>query len=132
MSVASESPARPFAALQFLEPEITDRRWLTFPKLCYAKAGPAEGHDSTSTEGWTSVISAAATVGVDKVQLVKSEPGFCLGLEGVANRSGAPRGVHAGLWRVTHRHSRLAWDIYDVVVGTTVQALLPATGKGAA
>ncbi|MGW1728958.1 hypothetical protein ACWCQK_39635 [Streptomyces sp. NPDC002306] len=128
MSVASESPARPLAAPQFLEPEITDRRGLTCPNVHYAKAGPAGGHDSTSAKSWTPVIGKAATITVDKVQLINSEPGF----EGVESRCGARQGVPAGLWRVPHRCNRLAWNTYDVVVGTTVQAFLPAIGEVAA
>lgn len=49
----------------------------------------------------------------------------------VANQTGEPKGVPTGLCWVAHYRGRLAWDVKrnvdDVIVGKTVQAILPAT-----
>ncbi|MGW1728950.1 ATP-binding protein [Streptomyces sp. NPDC002306] len=62
-------------------------------------------------------------------------PGFP-GFANIANQFTEPEATPAGLWWITHYWGRLSWDVLrsadDVVVGKTVQAILPATGEVAA
>ncbi|MGA4844432.1 radical SAM protein [Streptomyces sp. G45] len=73
MTTTSTAPATP-AAPTFLELEITRRCQLTCASHCYAEAGPARGHGSMTGDDWRNVISDAARVGVEMVQLIGGEP----------------------------------------------------------
>lgn len=107
MTLAPEAPACALAPPEFLELEITGRCQLTCPSLCYAKAGPTEGHGSMSTEDWKRVISDAGTIGVKKVQLIGGEPTLHPGFEDLVHHAlaqGLDVQVYSNLYRVKHEH----------------------------
>lgn len=73
MITAPETPAAPVIP-RFLELEITNRCQLTCSSHCYAEAGPTKGHGAMTGDDWKRVISEAARLGVEKVQLIGGEP----------------------------------------------------------
>ncbi|MGW0737672.1 radical SAM protein [Streptomyces sp. NPDC002851] len=72
MTIAPEAPATP-APPTFLELEITGRCQLTCTH-CYAESGPAKGHGTMTTGEWQRIITEAAAMGVQTVQLIGGEP----------------------------------------------------------
>ncbi|MEU0787778.1 hypothetical protein ABZ341_40380 [Streptomyces sp. NPDC006173] len=60
-------------------------------------------------------------------------PGFP-DFETAANQPTEPIGTPTGLWWVAHYHAELIWDVRrdqdGVVIGKTVQAILPASWEG--
>ncbi|MFD5806719.1 MULTISPECIES: radical SAM protein [unclassified Streptomyces] len=106
MTITPESPTRP-AVPEFLELEITGRCQLTCPSLCYAKAGPAEGHGSMTTDDWKVLISEAASIGVEKVQFIGGEPTMHPDFEALVHRAlavGIDVQVYSNLYRVKLEH----------------------------
>ncbi|MEU8606259.1 radical SAM protein, partial [Streptomyces parvulus] len=106
MTIIPESPTRP-AVPEFLELEITGRCQLTCPSLCYAKAGPAEGHGSMTSDDWKVLISEAASIGVGKVQFIGGEPTMHPGFEALVHRAlavGLDVQVYSNLYRVKLEH----------------------------
>ncbi|AKZ53312.1 putative Fe-S oxidoreductase [Streptomyces ambofaciens ATCC 23877] len=86
MTITPDSPTRA-AVPEFLELEITGKCQLTCPSLCYAKAGPAAGHGSMTTDDWKLLISEAAGIGVEKVQFIDGEPTMHPGFEALVHRA---------------------------------------------
>ncbi|MFI2765231.1 radical SAM/SPASM domain-containing protein [Streptomyces echinatus] len=75
MTVTLEpSVAKPPTAPGLLELEITRRCQSTCQSHCYAKAGPRQGHGTMTTDEWKRVISEAATIGTERIQLFGGEP----------------------------------------------------------
>ncbi|WP_233646832.1 radical SAM protein [Streptomyces sp. BSE6.1] len=106
MTIAPESPTRP-AAPAFLELEITGKCQLTCPSLCYAKAGPTEGHGSMTADDWKTLISEAAAIGVEKVQFIGGEPTMHPDFEALVHRAlgvGLDVQVYSNLYRVKLDH----------------------------
>jgi MoaA/NifB/PqqE/SkfB family radical SAM enzyme len=102
MTIAAEAPTRPEVP-EFLELEITGRCQLTCPSLCYAKAGPTEGHGSMTTDDWKRLISEAAEIGVRKVQFIGGEPTMHPDFEALVHRAlalGLDVQVYSNLYRV--------------------------------
>ncbi|RAJ48694.1 MULTISPECIES: radical SAM protein [unclassified Streptomyces] len=75
MTVTLEpSVAKPPTAPGLLDLEITRRRQLTCRSHCYAEAGPTQGHGTMTTDEWKRVISEAAAIGTERIQLIGGEP----------------------------------------------------------
>ncbi|MER8062357.1 MULTISPECIES: hypothetical protein [unclassified Streptomyces] len=71
MTVTLEpSRAKPPTAPGLLDLEITRRRQLTCRSHCYAEAGPTQGHGTMTTDEWKRVISEAAAIGTERIQLI--------------------------------------------------------------
>jgi MoaA/NifB/PqqE/SkfB family radical SAM enzyme len=107
VTIAPEAPAVP----EFLELEITGKCQLTCPTLCYAKAGPTEGHGSMSADDWKRLISEAAAIGVKKVQFIGGEPTMHPDFEALVHRAlvlGLDVQVYSNLYRVKHEH----WELF--------------------
>ncbi|MFJ4880316.1 radical SAM protein [Streptomyces sp. NPDC088745] len=66
--------AKPPTAPGLLELEITRRCQLTCRSHCYAEAGPTQGHGSMTTDEWKRIISEAAALGTERIQLIGGEP----------------------------------------------------------
>ncbi|MGW6842255.1 radical SAM protein [Streptomyces sp. NPDC054958] len=64
----------PAAGVDFLELEITRKCQLTCPSHCYAGAGPLQDHGTMTLANWQEVITEAAAIGVQKVQMIGGEP----------------------------------------------------------
>ncbi|MFJ8143096.1 radical SAM protein [Streptomyces sp. NPDC096013] len=110
MTITPEAPAES-AVPEFLELEITGRCQLTCPSLCYAKAGPTEGHGSMTTDDWKRVISEAAEIGVKKVQFIGGEPTLRPDFEGLVHCAlvlGLDVQVYSNVYRVRHEH----WELF--------------------
>ncbi|WP_434598457.1 radical SAM protein [Streptomyces sp. A5-4] len=69
-SSAAKAPSTP----TFLELEITRRCQLTCGSHCYAEAGPTQGHGTLTAAEWRRIISEAATLGTERIQLIGGEP----------------------------------------------------------
>ncbi|MBQ0828911.1 radical SAM protein [Streptomyces tagetis] len=109
MTVAPEAPTR--QAPEFLELEITGKCQLTCPSLCYAEAGPTEGHGSMTTDDWKRVIGEAAEIGVKRVQLIGGEPTTHPDFETLAQHAldlGLAVQTYSNLYRVRAGH----WDLF--------------------
>lgn len=94
----------------FLELEITGRCQLTCESLCYAKAGPTEGHGSMTADDWKRLIGEAAAVGVKKVQFIGGEPTLHPDFEALVHRAlalGLHVQVYSNLYRVKLEHWQL-------------------------
>ncbi|WP_371666790.1 radical SAM protein [Streptomyces sp. NBC_00289] len=110
-TATDEAFARP-AVPEFLELEITGTCQFTCPSLCYAKAGPAEGHGSMTSDDWKRLISEAAAIGVKKVQFIGGEPTMHPDFEALVNRaliSGLAVQVYSNLYRVRLNH----WQLFE-------------------
>lgn len=110
MTIAPESPTR--QAPVFLELEITGKCQLTCPTLCYAKAGPTEGHGSMTADDWKNLISEAAAIGVEKVQFIGGEPTMHPDFEALVHRAlgvGLDVQVYSNLYRVRLEH----WALFS-------------------
>ncbi|MEW2267239.1 radical SAM/SPASM domain-containing protein [Streptomyces sp. NPDC047853] len=106
MTISPQSPTHT-AVPEFLELEITARCQLTCPSLCYAKAGPTEGHGSMTTDDWKLLISEAASIGVKKVQFIGGEPTMHPDFEALMHRAlalGLDVQVYSNLYRVKLEH----------------------------
>jgi MoaA/NifB/PqqE/SkfB family radical SAM enzyme len=111
MTIVPEAPARP-AVPEFLELEITGKCQLTCPTLCYAKAGPTEGHGSMTTDDFKRLISEAANIGVRKVQFIGGEPTMHPDFEALVHRAlalGLDVQVYSNLYRVKLAH----WQLFE-------------------
>ncbi|MFJ8794089.1 radical SAM protein [Streptomyces sp. NPDC102462] len=111
MTITSEAPIRQ-AVPEFLELEITGRCQLTCPSLCYAKAGPTEGHGSMTADDWKRLISEAAEIGVKKVQFIGGEPTMHPDFEALVHRAlalGLAVQVYSNLYRVKPEH----WALFQ-------------------
>ncbi|MFG2679162.1 radical SAM protein [Streptomyces sp. NPDC048392] len=109
MTIAPEAPTRQAPA--FLELEITGKCQLTCPSLCYAKAGPTEGHGDMTADDWKRLISEAAEIGVEKVQFIGGEPTMHPQFEALVHRalgSGLAVQVYSNLYRVRLDH----WTLF--------------------
>lgn len=107
-TLAAATPAVP----AFLELEITGRCQLACPVLCYAEAGPTEGHGSMTTDDWKRLISEAAEIGVKKVQLIGGEPTMHPDFQALVQRAlalGLEVQVYSNLYRVRHEH----WELFS-------------------
>ncbi|MET8812999.1 radical SAM protein [Streptomyces sp. NPDC004549] len=112
MTITPEAPAAHPAVPEFLELEITGQCQLTCPSLCYAKAGPTQGHGSMTTADWKRLLREAASVGVKKVQFIGGEPTLHPGFEDLVHRAlmlGLEVQVYSNLYRVKHQH----WDLFE-------------------
>ncbi|WP_338056454.1 radical SAM protein [Streptomyces torulosus] len=110
MTIAPEAPAKPIVP-EFLELEITGKCQLTCPSLCYAKAGPTEGHGTMTADDWKQVISDAARLGVKKVQFIGGEPTMHPSFEALVQRAlaeGLDVQVYSNLYRVKLTH----WELF--------------------
>ncbi|MET8029669.1 radical SAM/SPASM domain-containing protein [Streptomyces avermitilis] len=111
MTIAPEAPAKPVAPA-FLELEITGKCQLTCPSLCYATAGPTQGHGSMTAGDWKRLISEAAQIGVEKVQFIGGEPTMHPDFEALVHRAlaeGLKAQVYSNLYRVRHAH----WELLE-------------------
>ncbi|MEE1765355.1 radical SAM protein [Streptomyces sp. SP18BB07] len=111
MTIAPEAPARATVP-EFLELELTQRCQLTCPSLCYAKAGPTEGHGEMTGDDWKRLISEAAAIGVKKVQFIGGEPTMHPDFEALVHRAlaeGLGVQVYSNLYRVKHEH----WELFQ-------------------
>jgi MoaA/NifB/PqqE/SkfB family radical SAM enzyme len=111
MTIAPEAPAKP-AVPPFLELEITGKCQLTCPTLCYAKAGPTNGHGSMTGDDWKRLIREAAEIGVQKVQFIGGEPTLHPEFEALVYRAlvlGLDVQVYSNLYRVKHEH----WELFQ-------------------
>ncbi|MEU7399751.1 radical SAM protein [Streptomyces sp. NPDC044948] len=105
MTIAPEVPTQQTPV--FLELEITGKCQLTCPSLCYAKAGPTEGHGSMTADDWKDLISEAATIGVEKVQFIGGEPTMHPDFQALVHRAlgvGLEVQVYSNLYRVRLEH----------------------------
>ncbi|MGW0015764.1 radical SAM protein [Streptomyces tendae] len=105
MTIAPEAPTQQVPT--FLELEITGKCQLTCPSLCYAKAGPTEGHGSMTADDWKNLISEAAAIGVEKVQFIGGEPTMHPDFEALVHRAlgvGLEVQVYSNLYRVKLDH----------------------------
>lgn len=127
MTIAPEAPARSRVP-EFLELEITGKCQLTCPTLCYANAGPTEGHGSMTTDDWKRLISEAAEIGVRKVQFIGGEPTLHPDFDALVHRAlalGLDVQVYSNLYRVQVKH----WDLFmhpRVSLGTSYYSDDPA------
>ncbi|MBQ0852885.1 radical SAM protein [Streptomyces sp. BH-SS-21] len=127
MTIAPEAPARSRVP-EFLELEITGKRQLTCPTLCYANAGPTEGHGSMTTDDWKRLISEAAEIGVRKVQFIGGEPTLHPDFDILVHRAlalGLDVQVYSNLYRVQVKH----WELFmhpRVSLGTSYYSDDPA------
>ncbi|MFG2636553.1 radical SAM protein [Streptomyces sp. NPDC048362] len=99
-------------SVSFLELEITGKCQLTCPSLCYAKAGPTEGHGSMTSDDWKRLIFEAAGIGVKKVQFIGGEPTMYPDFEGLLHHAralGLDVQVYSNLYRVSHKH----WTLFE-------------------
>ncbi|WP_031487754.1 radical SAM/SPASM domain-containing protein [Streptomyces bicolor] len=111
MTIAPETPTTR-AIPTFLELEITGKCQLTCPSLCYAKAGPTEGHGSMTTDDWQRLLNEAAELGVEKVQFIGGEPTMHPDFEALVLRAtalGLGAQVYSNLYRVKHEH----WELFE-------------------
>ncbi|WP_416985468.1 radical SAM protein [Streptomyces sp. T028] len=111
MTIAPEAPAQPTIP-EFIELEITGRCQLTCPSLCYAKAGPTEGHGDMTADDWKRLISEAAAIGVQKVQFIGGEPTMHPEFEILVRRAlaeGLGVQVYSNLYRVRLEH----WELFE-------------------
>ncbi|MGW7244295.1 radical SAM protein [Streptomyces sp. NPDC054804] len=102
-------PSMP-SPVTFLELEITGRCQLTCPSLCYAKAGPTEGHGTMTADDWKQLIGEAAQAGVKKVQFIGGEPTMHPDFEALVHRAlalGLHVQVYSNLYRVKLEHWQL-------------------------
>ncbi|APY87768.1 radical SAM protein [Streptomyces alfalfae] len=110
MTITPEAPTQ-VPVPEFLELEITGKCQLTCPSLCYAKAGPTEGHGSMTADDWKRLIREAATLGVKKVQFIGGEPTMHPQFEALVHRAlgvGLAVQVYSNLYRVRLEH----WTLF--------------------
>ncbi|MEU9523281.1 radical SAM protein [Streptomyces sp. NPDC048224] len=110
MTIAPQSPT--LAPPAFLELEITGKCQLTCPSLCYAKAGPTEGHGSMTAADWKTLISEAAAIGVRTVQFIGGEPTLHPEFTALVHRAlgvGLNVQVYSNLYRVKLDH----WTLFS-------------------
>ncbi|MER6633694.1 radical SAM protein [Streptomyces sp. NPDC000987] len=111
MTIAPEAPATS-APVTFLELEITGKCQLTCPSLCYAKAGPTEGHGSMTGDDWKRLISECPPLGVKKVQFIGGEPTTHPEFEDLVRHAlteGLDVQVYSNLYRVKAVH----WELFE-------------------
>ncbi|MDX3122765.1 radical SAM protein [Streptomyces scabiei] len=111
MTIAPEAPVRATVPA-FLELELTQRCQLTCPSLCYAKAGPTQGHGDMTGDDWKRLISEAAAIGVKKVQFIGGEPTMHPDFEALVHHAladGLDVQVYSNLYRVKHDH----WELFQ-------------------
>ncbi|MFE5923594.1 radical SAM protein [Streptomyces sp. NPDC056468] len=111
MTIAPEAPATPVVPA-FLELEITGQCQLTCPALCYANAGPTEGHGSMSGDDWMRLMTEAAVIGVKRVQFIGGEPTLHPQFEALVNHAlacGIDVQVYSNLYRVRQQH----WWLFE-------------------
>ncbi|MEU9599835.1 radical SAM protein [Streptomyces sp. NPDC048109] len=112
MTVTLEpSVAKPQNTPKFLELEITRRCQLTCETHCYAKAGPTQGHGSMSTDEWKRIISEAAALGTERIQLIGGEPTLHPAFTELVEHAlakGLKVLVYSNLFRVRAEH----WELF--------------------
>ncbi|MFJ4800900.1 radical SAM protein [Streptomyces murinus] len=112
MTVTLEPPvAKPPTVPRLLELEITRRCQLTCPTHCYAEAGPRQGHGTMTTDEWKRIISEAATLGTERIQLIGGEPTLHPGFGELVEHalsSGLKVIVYSNLYRVRAEH----WELF--------------------
>ncbi len=111
MTITPEAPTTPLIPRR-LELEITNRCQLTCPTLCFVKAGPTRGHGTMTVQLWKRVISEAAVLGVQKIQLIGGEatlhPGFVEIVEHALGE-GLTAEVFSNLFRIRRDH----WTLFE-------------------
>ncbi|WP_175408091.1 radical SAM protein [Streptomyces sp. TRM64462] len=111
MTIAPEALAKP-ATPTFLELEITGRCQLTCPSHCYAEAGPTKSHGAMTADDWRRVISDAAAIGVEKIQMIGGEPTLHPHFAGLVRHAlgeGLGVQVYSNLYRVKLEH----WALFE-------------------
>jgi MoaA/NifB/PqqE/SkfB family radical SAM enzyme len=112
MTIAPETPTRTAPIIpRFLELEITRRCQLTCAAHCYAEAGPTMGHGVMTGDDWKRVISQAAALGVQKIQLLGGEPTLHPDFAELVEHAlaeGLGVEVYSNLYRVRLEH----WDLF--------------------
>ncbi|WP_308217129.1 radical SAM protein [Streptomyces noursei] len=107
-SLVAKTPEK----LRFLELEITKRCQLTCGEHCFVQAGPTQGHGTMSTDDWKRVISEAAALGTETIQLIGGEPTLHPDFAELVNHSlaeGLKVIVYSNLYRVRDAH----WPLFE-------------------
>jgi MoaA/NifB/PqqE/SkfB family radical SAM enzyme len=130
MTVTLEpSLAKPSNTPKFLELEITRRCQLTCETHCYAKAGPTQGHGTMTTEEWKRILSKAAALGTERIQLIGGEPtlhpAFAELVEHALSK-GLKVLVYSNLYRVRAEH----WALFEQPGVSLATSYYADTGDG--
>ncbi|MGW1728902.1 hypothetical protein ACWCQK_39315 [Streptomyces sp. NPDC002306] len=135
-SLVANAGAGPNARLR-VRPSLTMGHWHgnvdTAARVADKLVDNAVRHGGSLDDGCVVLrLSVLAETGELLIEADDGLPGFP-GFEDVADQSAEPKGTPKGLRWVAHYGGRLSWDVLlsadDVVVGKTVQAILPATGE---